>query len=220
MPWTMPTDRQLGNIIYNATNGLRQAGSPFAAAVRNSRIAQGITIINRVRQEVGEAPGWGTGHGTESAGVTSSANPGILAECHDAARAAIARCAHLAVASYALDPTVFYFHELYLYGAQYYGHYFEPPPIMWQNNHNTHLVASWGPFQDVARCIERHGRRPVCRGYLGVYVNFRNLGNAFASQELNCAPHQVPPGAVKARNIESARRLPWMSLMRRNPPLR
>lgn len=220
MPWTMPTDIQMGNIIYNATSGFSHVGSPYAAAIRNSRIGQGIVIINRVRQEVGPAPGWGTGHGTESAGVTSSANASILSECLEAARTAVRRCSHLAVASYVSDPTVFYFHELYLYGAQYYGHYYEQPPIIWQDDHDTHLVASWGPFQDVARCIERHGRRPACRGYLGAYVNFRDLGKAFASRELGCAPNRVPAGAVRARNIEAARRLPWATLMRRNPPLR
>jgi hypothetical protein len=49
--WTMPSDNDLGNIIYNATSALYEAGSPsYALAIRNARILQGIAIRVAVRE--------------------------------------------------------------------------------------------------------------------------------------------------------------------------
>ena len=220
MAWREPNVTELGNIIFNATSGMREAGSPYAAAIRNSRIGQGLSIINRALQEVGSAPGWGTGHGTESAGVTGAADPAIIAECRAAAQVAKRRCAYLRAA--AADPSAYYFHSTYLYGAQFYKHDFTTPGQRWRGDVNTHLVAHWGPLQDpafIARCRRDHGAIAACRGYFGVYVNFINLGKAFASRELNCTPSQVHGGAVRARHIESARRIPWSTIMRHNPSL-
>jgi hypothetical protein len=225
MAWPEPNVIQLGNIIYNATSGMREAASSFRADIRNARIGQGIAIINRARQEVGgrgNSPGWGTGHGTESAGVTTAADPAIIAECRAAAQVAIRRCSHLPVTGYAVDPTVYYFHSAYLYGAQFYRHSFSTARQRWKGDVNTHLVAHWGPLQNpafIARCRRDHGDIAACRGYFGVYVNTINLGKAFASQELNCPPSLVPGGAVRRRHRESAERIPWSTLVRHNPSL-
>jgi hypothetical protein len=219
MAWNEPNETELGNIIFNATSGMREDGSPYRAAIKNSRIGQGIAIINRARQEVGTIPGWGRGHGTEPASVTSAADPAIIAECRDAARAAKRRCSRLHAIADAVDP---YFHWENLYGAQFYKHSFSTPGQRWRGDVNTRLVAHWGPLQDpafIARCRRDHGDIAACRGYLGVYVNFINLGKAFASLELNCTPRRVPVGAVRARHIEAARRIPWHTLVRHNPSL-
>ena len=244
--WTMPSDNDLGNIIYNATSALHEAGSPsYALAIRNARILQGIAICNRVRQQVIPAPGWGRPPGTEPASVSRDANPAILAECCRAAQAAkriaggLVRRAPVTAGGVgvsigiALPPNPFFSPAL-LFGASLYLHDWNPPPLRWTILHggvdpNTHLVATWGPFQDVAACmlhartrtINPHatGRIPACRGYIGVYVSFTYLGRAFASLELGCQPHEVGAGRERARHTEQVRNMNWTSLLRRNPPL-
>ena len=229
--WASPNIDDMANIIFNATSGLRQAGSSYNAEIEWARILQGIVIYNRCRQEINPEPGWGDAeHGTEPATISSTADPAILAECRAAAIRARSIIAH-AVITRNGPRYAFFCHPACLRGAQLYRHDWDHPPTRWPMigggfDPDTHLVATWGPFQDVEACIRRAqarghptGRIPACRGYVGVYVNFTYLGRAFASVELGCLPHEVPAGAEKNRCIRIARDLDWSSTMTHNQTL-
>ncbi|MEZ5584119.1 MAG: hypothetical protein R3F37_16480 [Candidatus Competibacteraceae bacterium] len=206
MSWPLPDERQLRNIIYHATSGWLAAGSPFASLIRQSRIAQGIAVLNRARQEVSDSPGWGRRElGTEPASDPTSPNLDILEEC----RVASARARQIVGI---FRETVFC-NEYLLRGAQMYGHYFYQPPLHWPRDPDTHLVAAYGPMlsDEVRRECLRDGNEqlPSCRGYLGVYVQLALLGRAMASVELGCRPSQVPVGAVRGRWNREVRGYCW-----------
>jgi hypothetical protein len=216
MSWTMPNEEQLRNIIYNATSGFREHGSLRGALIHQARVAQGIAIVNRVRQEVDDPPGWGRrALGTESATVGAAADAGILSECAAAARAALAQGAALP----ATDLTV----PANLRGAQFYKHSFRPPGLRWRGDPETHLVAAFGPMLEEAalqrcRLLPDPEAIPVCRGYLGVYVNFLYIGRARAGLTLHRDPHQVPIGPERRRANAEARDLPWGEWLQRHGP--
>jgi len=215
MAWTMPSEEQLRNIIYNATSGFREHGSLRGRLIHQARVAQGIAIINRVRQEVDDPPGWGRpALGTEPATVSAAADPGILSECAATARAALAQCAALPTT----DLTV----PANLRGAQFYKHSFRPPGLRWRDDPDTHLIAAFGPMLEEA-ALQRCRRQahpetlPVCRGYLGVYVNVLYIGRARAALTLlHCDPHQVPVGSERQRANTEARNLPWGDWLQRH----
>jgi hypothetical protein len=253
--WHMPTDEEMGNILYNATSALREAGSPrYGEAIRYARILQAIVIRNRVWQEVGIEPGWGDPrHGTEPAHVGADADTARLAECRAAAQTAREIVEHNNPYQPGLTPRdeQVYYRPGNLYGAQLYMHAWSMPPAQWPMegggfDADTHLVASWGPFQDVEACIRaarerqereraaaqaagrltaeelRHpptGRIPACRGYIGVYVNYLYLGRAFASIRMGRLPHEVPAGRDKAEQTRRARAIHWDTLVQHNPRL-
>lgn len=229
--WSTPTIVEMGNIIYNATSGLRSTGSSYSNEIIWARRLQAIVIYNRCRQEINPEPGWGDAeHGTEPATVSGHEDPAILQECRDAAvagRSIIAR----AVFTRNGPRYAFFCHPACLRGAQLYRHDWNRPPTRWPMlnggfDNDTHLVASWGPFKDVQACQQRamegghpSGRIPACRGYIGVYVNFTYLGRAFAAAELGCLPRDVPVGSVRARGSRIARSLDWASSVTHNQTL-
>lgn len=216
MSWTMPSREQLRNIIYNATSGFREHGSLRGALIHQARVAQGIAIVNRVRQEVDDPPGWGRPDlGTEPATVSAAADSAILSECYAAAQEALTQCAAIP----ATDITV----PANLRGAQFYKHSFSPPGLRWRGDSDTHLVAAFGPMLEEA-ALQRCRRRarpetiPVCRGYLGVYVNMLYIGRARAGLTLHLDPHQVPVGPERQRANAEARNLPWGEWLQRHGP--
>lgn len=215
MSWIPPNEDQLRNIIYNATSGFRERGSLRGPLIRQARVAQGIAVLNRVRQEVDDLPGWGRGRGTEPATVGGAADAGISGECAEAARSALERCRPIP----ATDLTV----EENLYGAQFYKHSFSPPGLRWRGDPETRLVAAYGPMLEEAalqRCrrLSNPEDVPVCRGYLGVYANVLYIGRARAGLATGRDPHRVPAGPDRRRGNEDARSLPWDQWLRRYGP--
>ncbi len=157
--WHFPSVDQLRNIVYNSSFAFRAgAGSSLSSPViRESRLATAVVVVNRVKQRVGLAPGWGSRkHGTESAlffnsGSTALSVPGnreALEECRQVAEEA------LTFKELPADDWMLW------EGAQFYQHFPTPPPLTWPGASRVILVDDYGPMFSL-----------VPNKYLGVYVD-------------------------------------------------
>jgi hypothetical protein len=181
MAWPMPSRERLQNIIYHSSGGFRGFGTPLQRLIISAKVAQGIVVLNRARQEVSTFPGWGWGHGTEHETPPAHPDPELLRECWV--------CSGEAISIFSLLPADEISTRTNMFGAQLFCHSVSPPGNHWQSNRDTRLVASYGSMLSPEQ-MQRRSHGPT-RGYLGIYVNLRWLGRALAAKQGHRTPHQV-----------------------------